>query len=514
MRLNPQNFGDLRGDETNCGIVFCPHVNGTLGVVQVAERLGHKNYYSGSKPRAFQGSDQQWNQRKISVQEDFKRNASQELVATKSFGMGIDKPNIRYTVHYTMPQSVEAFYQEAGRAGRNGRQGYALCSIIYSDDNWDYAQELLNEPDHSKARKKFETNKVKWDDRGDILTLLWFLFNSYQGQDEGEKAFDFWKRNLAPKVERLPIGAKNTADISFTSEKDRETKEKSIFRLMLLGVVDDYTIDWQKKHFAVQVNQTDSLKIREHLHKYLSQYKLGDYAEKKLKSFPQDTVENSLQKALSIMIDFIYDEVVAKRKQALRTMGELCRNFKDGENFRESILSYLQESEFSDELKKWVGSSYNDIGLERIDKLLKQVDGLDQAKRLVGTTRRMLDEDLGNLALRYLSVCARTISETESDKGILDETRTLATQIQLQRKDLKDCDDILISLSLYIDSKRSSLLNRVGKIIFTHAGTYAFSRRVLKSGLLHNKVFYENSVELISLKVFQTLKEMKFLKSK
>jgi ATP-dependent DNA helicase RecQ len=70
---------------------------------------------------------------RVRAQEDFMTGRRQMIVATNAFGMGIDKPDIRFVAHYQMPGSIEAYYQEIGRAGRDGRPSVCLLLFNYAD---------------------------------------------------------------------------------------------------------------------------------------------------------------------------------------------------------------------------------------------------------------------------------------------------------------------------------------------------------------------------------------------
>jgi ATP-dependent DNA helicase RecQ len=91
------------------------------------------------------------------VQDDFLRDDVRIMVATVAFGMGIDKSNIRFVVHYDIPKNIESYYQETGRAGRDGLAAEALLLFGYSDIA--IARSLI-ETTHNLERKRIEIHKL------------------------------------------------------------------------------------------------------------------------------------------------------------------------------------------------------------------------------------------------------------------------------------------------------------------------------------------------------------------
>jgi ATP-dependent DNA helicase RecQ len=133
-RLGPDFFEvDSNGTYRHGLIVFCPTKSGPWGVKTVAGRLeldprlqNGLGLFHGVEEEATQEERQELARN----QTDFTASRLGLLVATKAFGMGVDKPNVCATIHFCMPGSIEAFVQEAGRAGRDRKN--AICYLLYS----------------------------------------------------------------------------------------------------------------------------------------------------------------------------------------------------------------------------------------------------------------------------------------------------------------------------------------------------------------------------------------------
>lgn len=96
------------------------------------------------------------NEERSNKQDDWQKNRKRVMVATNAFGMGIDKPDVRFVIHYDLPDNLESYYQEAGRAGRDEKKAYAV--LLFTDaDRVKVKQRIQNSfPEMEKIKKLYE----------------------------------------------------------------------------------------------------------------------------------------------------------------------------------------------------------------------------------------------------------------------------------------------------------------------------------------------------------------------
>lgn len=119
-----QIFDFIENKSGESGIIYCLSRKGTEGLAAKLEQKGYEAeaYHAGLN---FEERNR--------IQENFVRDKTKIICATLAFGMGIDKSNVRYVIHYNMPKNIEGYYQEIGRAGRDGLASTALLFHTYAD---------------------------------------------------------------------------------------------------------------------------------------------------------------------------------------------------------------------------------------------------------------------------------------------------------------------------------------------------------------------------------------------
>lgn len=360
IRSIPNDFGYPIGQfyksgqkNKNSGIVFTKHVNGEFGIVRVADNIRTElpsvrvEMYSGKNPNS--SPQHNWDVVKSQNANAFKSDQAPILVSTKAFGMGIDKPNIRYTIHYGMPSSLESFYQEAGRSGRDRKKSIAY--VIFSEFDKDITDQLLD-PSKDIEDIRSITKSIPRSSSDDISRSLFFHLKAFSGIDVEIKTI----KEVLSQI--LPLNIALMKYIPFDTDESK-FKEKAIFRLLQCGVLSDYEVHYGSKKYGLKIQKFQQDKVIQSVLSYVSASQPGRTKdiESKLSRIPFTNITDYLVEVVRVFITFIYDVIERSRRRSLQESMHAARDVNE-EQFRKRLLEYLQEG----------------VGAENIQSLIEKAD--------------------------------------------------------------------------------------------------------------------------------------------
>ena len=456
MNAIPRGFGLPRGEffrrsgrNTASGIVFVPTVKARdYGLQDAREAVrsatrAQVTMYSGGPPSGFDRAA--WDAEKRENARSFKQNDVPILVATKAYGMGIDKPNVRYTVHFGMPSSLESFYQEAGRAGRDRKP--ARCVVVFSEYDAERSDRLLDPNlDLPTLQQRFDSETQNVKTRDDITRALWFHLQGFNGVDQNiddiRSVLDEIKDLSAPRLVELP----------FDGDKDKNRKEKAIYRLLRIGVISDYAVDFGACKFDIQVRGFDLDHCRNSLLDYVhtAQPAKAVVLARRLDEIDSDDNKEAAFALAGNLIEFTYDVIERSRRRMIQEAVLLARQAEGNDEIRARLLDYLQEG----------------FGAERIERLLEsEAINLAEWHDLACKAQTPMDAgELRGLCIRALEtypdhpglLLTRAIAEamcsdhddTVSTQGLATAFRRAFVDYELAQQDINAAIDDLFELAL------------------------------------------------------------------
>ena len=620
------------------GIIFCPHRGWYFGVTDRYRNDDVRNAVYESLQRSaipslrmgsFMGSDSDDERTaelieadSILAQEEFIGNKLNLLVSTKAFGMGIDKPNIRFTFHVNYPSSIESFVQEAGRAGRDKQP--ATSYILFNDEQVVKGEKVFEIDrdnllffhnssfkgvDKEKAilfelltaihtpNKLFEIEVKLFEEfQQDINLTLWqspngfwylfvngenfedkfgavripslevdtsritkpvtecnrvlnFISNFIRQNANGEitswlktsttiagletllranerieltlrfenniterieiisrwlnvafnstafdlittksilafsNSFEDFKEQVVSKLNNgrtfkqiaqardiargKPVGnAERELQRLFDGYRTKADTEKALYRLSTVGVIDDYTVDFNSKTYTVYARRKTDEQYFKNLENYIRKYYSEVRTKKEIKAAKKFEGETTIQKCLFFLTDFVYREIEKKRFQGIAAMKEACEVGKEhgGVELKKFIDLYFNSKYAREEYQvngenKSISDRTEKGALQKIQwvwefiEVIKQDptgSEVDNLKHLRGACIRLLITHPDNACFHLLQAFSIFILEPENKRLMEEASNSFAKGfIEFQKENNWTFDRVLNEAERY-----------------------------------------------------------------
>ena len=438
LDINNSNI-EVRGKDTNSVLIFAKTHS---KVDKVFEMLSNKYRFGDKVSRYY--SDKNGN---LST-EDFINDNTSILVSTKAFGMGIDKPNIKKTFHYGLPASLESFYQEAGRAGRE-QNSKAECKI-FTYEYSKYEEYLINKffnPNTSIQDLKelikdpspriYEENKFCYKD---IATNFRFLIEDIIDPLKEAKEI----RNFYHKIYQ---DIKNNIVEVISNQNDKKVIEKKLYLLHKCGIVENWEVEYENKLiFKVIFNEQykDLEYIKNTCINYIKSYQ--DDNEKYINSINTVTEYNKIDEIFYAVKHWYYENFIRTRITQLRNIYFYVTQEFANRNCSDEIQSTIDKFfDISNMIENFENNSFA-FENETYEEIIRKISIVKDIKNEIISYQSLMEEVDNNKIKLYLSLLSLRNDDFDSMYG----------------------EQMMIS-------SLNSVNEDVGKSIFVNIGKYIYS---------------------------------------
>ena len=472
------------------GIVFCTRASGraNLSVPTVEATLRNRGLRSIS---TYKGGDD------TACQDSFLKGRTNIMVATKAFGMGIDKSNVRMTFHLNYPSSLESFVQEAGRAGRDKKM--ALATIMYSPKKFstqnirtriieyfsaDYTQNkyfyeqnflgdefelyvmnlLMNRLNVTISNEEMciVNSCVKKESKGGILrylsepkykgkTLTYYTSCNVSDIELNSYNVELASRNL-PIFEteyQRQMRRRTGKSYPYGYAQYQESLQKAIYRMCIIGLIDDFTEEYARRNdgswykiFRVTTICQEESEYYQHLRLYYRKYYSAERVERMIAEVQALAhTDGVIMACLKHLTSFIYKSIADKRARGILDMEQFCNM---------AISSRQDWKETNEELKDFIyyyfNSKYAREGFVTYDSNLQQ----DVSFSLKDDTNHDVhsEDEITSFGLvrKYMRVVDAEIVNNDSQ---MDNIKHLQGAVRLIRRAIAEMNPVLNLLNVF-----------------------------------------------------------------